>query len=121
MPFDNLEDSIDRHPAGKGLKASAALELQLQGLEQDLRNVVETNVRLLLSKHRDYGPTNISRAPGGALNGLRVRMHDKLARINHLLDNGASPENEALIDSFVDLANYATIAQLVIRGEWPND
>jgi hypothetical protein len=48
-------------------------------------------------------------------------MHDKLARINHLLDNGASPENEALIDSFIDLANYATIAQLVIRGEWPRD
>jgi hypothetical protein len=114
-------DSIARHPAGKALQKASTLELQLQQLEHDLRNVVDVNVRLLLSKHRDYGPTNISRAPGGALNGLRVRMHDKLARINHLIDNGASPENEALIDSFIDLANYATIAQLVIRGEWPND
>jgi hypothetical protein len=89
--------------------------------ERRVWNVVQDNVSMLLSKHRDYGPRNISQSPGGALNGLRVRMHDKLARINHLLDSGAEPENESLIDSFLDLANYAVIAQLVIRGEWPND
>jgi hypothetical protein len=89
--------------------------------ERKVWNVVQDNVAMLLRKHRDYGPRNISQSPGGALNGLRVRMHDKLARINHLLDSGAEPENESLIDSFLDLANYAVIAQLVIRGEWPND
>ncbi len=50
-------------------------------------------------KHKDYGPTNISLSPGGPLNGLRVRMHDKTARINHLIDSGATPENESLRDS----------------------
>jgi hypothetical protein len=89
--------------------------------EQDVNNVVETNVAMLLSKHRDYGAKNIANAPGGALNGLQVRMHDKLARINNLIASGVAPENESLIDSFLDLANYAVIAQLVIRGEWPND
>ena len=79
----------------------------------------QANVELLLKKHRDYGPTNISRAPGGAINGLRVRMHDKLARINHLTDSGATPENEPLRDSFQDLANYALIAMLVLDGHWP--
>jgi hypothetical protein len=81
----------------------------------------EENAELLLSKHKDYGPKNISSAPGGPLNGLRVRIHDKTARINHLIDNGADPENESLRDSFVDLANYATIALLVLDGAWPND
>jgi hypothetical protein len=81
----------------------------------------EENAELLLSKHKDYGPKNIASAPGGALNGLRVRIHDKTARINHLIDNGADPENESLRDSFVDLANYATIALLVLDGEWPNE
>ena len=76
---------------------------------------------LLLSKHKDYGPTNISQAPGGALNGLRVRMHDKMARINHLIDSGVSPEHESLRDSFIDLANYSMIALLVIDGDWPNE
>jgi hypothetical protein len=74
--------------------------------------------KLLLKKHKDYGPKNISGSPGGALNGLRVRIHDKLARINHLYDSGATPENESLRDSFIDMANYAIIALLVLDDEW---
>jgi len=77
--------------------------------------------KLLLKKHKDYGPKNISGSPGGAVNGLRVRMHDKLARINHLYDSGATPENESLRDSFIDMANYAIIAMLVLDGKWDND
>jgi hypothetical protein len=73
---------------------------------------------LLLSKHKDYGPRNIADAPGGAINGLRVRMHDKLARINNLVDNGKNPEHESLEDSFKDMANYAVIGLLVLRGDW---
>jgi hypothetical protein len=76
---------------------------------------------LLLKKHADYGPLNIALAPGGAINGLRVRMHDKLARVNHLVDNNATPENESLEDSFKDLANYAIIGLMVLRGQWPNE
>ena len=94
---------------------------RFEKLERDVQNVVNSNVAMLLSKHRDYGAKNIANAPGGALNGLQVRIHDKLARINNLIDSGVSPENESLIDSFLDLANYAVIAQLVIRGEWPNE
>jgi len=76
---------------------------------------------LLLSKHNDYGPTNISRSPGGPVNGLRVRMWDKFARINNLVDNGRDPQHESLEDSFKDMANYAIIGLLVLRGKWPND
>jgi len=52
----------------------------------DVWNVMDQAGNLLIKKHKDYGPTNISLSPGGPLNGLRVRMHDKLARINHLID-----------------------------------
>lgn len=76
---------------------------------------------VLLTKHKDYGPKNISQSPGGPLNGLRVRMWDKFARINHLIDTGATPENESLKDSFLDMANYALIAMLVLDGEWPDE
>jgi hypothetical protein len=117
-----LRNAMRRHPAGNQLPTKTINEfLADEEFESRVQLVAMNNVALLLSKHRDYGPKNISQAPGGALNGLRVRMHDKLARINHLLDNGASPENESLIDSFLDLGNYAIIAQLVIRGEWPNE
>jgi hypothetical protein len=87
-------------------------------LEVNLANVTKELSKLLISKHKDYGPKNISQAPGGAINGLRVRMHDKLARINNLIDSGASPEHESLEDSFKDMANYAIIGLLVLRGKW---
>jgi hypothetical protein len=73
---------------------------------------------LLLTKHKDYGPKNIADAPGGAINGLRVRMHDKLARINNLVDSGKDPKHESIEDSFKDMANYAIIGLLVLRGKW---
>lgn len=88
-------------------------------IDVDVYDIVEELAELLLSKHKDYGPTNISRAPGGALNGLRVRIHDKIARINNLLDSGKNPTHESLEDSFKDLANYAIIALMVTRGKWP--
>lgn len=88
-------------------------------IESDLKSRFSEAQELLLSKHRDYGAKNISNAPGGALNGLRVRIHDKTARINHLIDSGVSPEHESLRDSFIDLANYAIIALMVIDGKWP--
>lgn len=89
-------------------------------LETHMDNVVHELGDLLLSKHRDYGPKNISLAPGGALNGLRVRMHDKLARINNLVDNNVGPQHESMEDSFKDMANYAIIGLLVLRGQWDN-
>jgi hypothetical protein len=97
------------------------MEMVMNSFEKAVEKVYADSQAVLLKKHEDYGPKNISGSPGGPLNGLRVRMHDKLARINHLMDSGATPQNESLEDSFLDLANYAIIAQLVIRGEWPND
>jgi hypothetical protein len=73
---------------------------------------------LLIKKQKDYGPKNISDSPGGPLNGLRVRMFDKLARINNLVETGATPENESLRDSFMDIANYAIIAMMVLDKQW---
>lgn len=81
--------------------------------------ILDTAGNLLIRKHKDYGPKNISHSPGGALNGLRVRMWDKTARINNLLDSGVQPSNESLRDSFLDLLNYCAIAMLVLDGKWP--
>ena len=86
-----------------------------------VRELLDEAGNLLLRKQMDYGPTNISRAPGGPLNGLRVRMHDKIARINNLLDKNVDPQNESLRDSFIDLLNYSAIAIMVLENKWPND
>ena len=84
----------------------------------DAEQIAEELLTILFKKHADYGPLNIAHAPGGAMNGLRVRMHDKLARLNHLVDKGDTPNYETVEDTLVDLANYAIIGLLVQRGQW---
>jgi hypothetical protein len=86
---------------------------------QDVWSILDTAGNLLISKHHDYGPKNIAHSPGGALNGLRVRMWDKVARINNLIDSNVAPSNESLRDSFLDLLNYSAIAMMVLDKTWP--
>ena len=93
--------------------------------KEDATDIYDELYELLASKQRDYGPYNISRAPGGAINGLMVRMNDKMERLKNLIydehglvrDNGIS--HESIEDSFKDIANYAAICLMVTRGKWP--
>ena len=87
----------------------------------DVWRILDAAGNLLIKKHHDYGPKNISQSPGGPLNGLRVRMWDKVARINNLLDSGVTPSNESLRDSFIDLLNYSAIAMMVLDETWPQE
>jgi RecJ-like exonuclease len=75
---------------------------------------------IMIRKHQDYGPYNIAHAPGGALNGLLVRMHDKMERLEHLYFHRKTdtPNYESVEDTLKDLANYAIIGLMVQRGQW---
>lgn len=84
----------------------------------DVEVITKELTELLLKKHQDYGPKNIADAPGGPMNGLRVRMFDKMARLNNLVESGDTPNYESLEDTLIDLANYAIIGLLVQRGQW---
>lgn len=84
----------------------------------DAKVIVNSLLQTLYKKHADYGPMNIAGAPGGAMNGLRVRMYDKLARLNNLVDTGNTPNYESIEDTLIDIANYAIIGLLVQRGQW---
>ena len=86
----------------------------------DVWRILDSAGNLLIRKHHDYGPKNIAHSPGGPLNGLRVRMWDKVARINNLVDSKVSPSNESLRDSFIDLLNYSAIAIMVLDKKWPD-
>ena len=107
------DSNTKRTPADKEARVPYSSQF-----EDDVRIIYDELMSVLLKKHKDYGPKNIADAPGGALNGLRVRIHDKTARINNLLDSQRKAEYESLEDSFKDLANYAIIALLVLRDKW---
>jgi hypothetical protein len=81
---------------------------------------------LFCKKQKDYGPKNISVGTNLeteedvklALTGLWFRMNDKMQRFQQIVMNNQEPENESLMDTFMDLANYAIIAQLVKEKAW---
>jgi hypothetical protein len=110
--LDRLQELYDNVPTDANKKVN-------DKFIEDMWRVFDTAGTLLLRKHSDYGPLNVARSPGGPLNGLRVRMWDKVARINNLLDSGVKPSNESLRDSFVDLLNYSAIAIMVLDKTWP--
>lgn len=95
------------------------MDYDIENFKFDSIAVYNEAWELLVKKQLDYGPKNIASAPGGALNGLLVRMHDKIARLNHLIyEVKDTPKNESIEDSFIDLLNYSAIALMVLRGKW---
>lgn len=117
------------HPAGKGRGlpqdpgpfTGGITAEPLPTFEDDVYELLLDLGQLLVSKQADYGPGAVNRAPGGPLHGVMVRLHDKYERLRHLTEVGISPKHESIRDSFVDLANYAVIALMVIDGTWPSD
>ena len=93
-------------------------DLQVHDFEANVRNLMLELGDLLIRKHYDYGPKNISDSPYGPIPGLVTRIWDKLARIRNLTQKEINPLNESLEDSFLDTANYAIIGMLVLRGQW---
>ena len=75
-------------------------------IDEELNYWVDSISRILVRKQRDYGHHNIARF-GRA--GLLVRMHDKVARLENLLQWSADPENESVVDNFIDVIGYASI------------
>ena len=115
---DGLQSYVHKLKEPKSHRDNNSSDTFIKNVE-DTFNELET---LLINKHLDYGPKNISQSPGGPINGLRVRMHDKIARINNLVDKGIyNPQYESLEDSFKDLANYAIIGLLVLRQQWDSE
>ena len=72
-----------------------------------------TVIETVISKQRDYGKENITKF--GQV-GLLVRVHDKLARLEHLTKNGKTPKNESLADTVLDLVGYSVLGIILARG-----
>jgi hypothetical protein len=91
----------------------AELGLQTDMAKEAFKIICE-NVRVMDTKQQDYGSGNIS-AFGEF--GVLVRLNDKIERLKNL-NKMPSVKNEAIDDSYLDIANYAVIAMLIRRNLW---
>lgn len=93
---------------------------QADWVRANAERITNRAVDLMVAKHRNYGAAGIAAAPGGPMNGLLVRMHDKQARLNNMLVNGvADAVGEDSVETLTDLLNYCVISIMVIEGTWP--
>lgn len=114
------EARADSRVGGLEHYAIDGLHSSTRHLAGSLAAVLDEAYDLALRKQESYGPYNILRSPGGALNGLRVRLSDKQARWNHMLDTGSADRvNESLRETFMDALNYCAFAVLILDGTFP--
>jgi len=82
----------------------------------------ELLVELFISKQRDYGSENIAKF-GTA--GLLIRIHDKIARLENIMERSEGDFNtavgvnavpgETIVDTLYDVVGYATIATMWLK------
>jgi hypothetical protein len=116
-----------KYPEFKNKKRQASLDpwtryskagFREQFLRVWINDIFKQATDLLVSKNKDYGSKSISGTPGGAMNGLIVRLHDKIERADNLTKKDSKPNHESINDTFLDIINYAAIAILVNNGKW---
>lgn len=107
-------------------RAVEELEKLYPELSAEYKVIQQEQYELFAKKHLDYGPGNIAAGTNlenkfevdFAMTGLWYRMSDKMNRWKNMIITNRKPENETLIDTFQDLANYSIIAQIVSKGKW---
>lgn len=91
----------------------AARGLEATGL-WDIENMQDT----LVSKQHDYGHDNIN---AFGIIGVAVRLSDKIARYNNLMDKPNKVAGETIVDTLMDMVGYATIARMLEDGTFQLD
>jgi len=97
-------------------------------LAEEFQAVQKEQYELFAAKMLDYGLSNISLGSdlstredkNLSLTGIWLRCNDKINRLKNMLKRQGKNyvQGEAMIDSFIDIANYGIIAMLVIRNKW---
>jgi hypothetical protein len=109
-------------------KAVADFEKTYPTLAKEWKEVQQEQYELFAKKMLDYGLGNIALGTNLeepediklSITGIWLRCNDKINRLKNLIkrDGKNYVEGEAMIDSFIDIANYGIIAQLIIKGKW---
>lgn len=97
-------------PAGNDKAASSFANIGADALEHAVASGFPLTAsgihKILVRKQNDYGPENIRRF---GRQGLMVRLHDKVARLENLTSLGRTPNNESIEDTFIDIIGYCAI------------
>tara|TARA_B100000900_G_scaffold345635_1_gene310104 strand:+ start:455 stop:874 length:420 start_codon:yes stop_codon:yes gene_type:complete len=108
-------------------KSQLDFDIKFPTISKEFKNIQKEQLDLFSKKMMDYGLGNI--ALGGnleneddvnyALQGIQIRINDKINRLKNLLKNGKNyVENESIEDTLIDISNYGIIGLLLGRKKW---
>tara|TARA_B100001063_G_C16696386_1_gene520079 strand:+ start:556 stop:975 length:420 start_codon:yes stop_codon:yes gene_type:complete len=108
-------------------KSQLDFDITFPTISKEFKNIQKEQLDLFSKKMMDYGLGNI--ALGGnleneddvnyALQGIQIRINDKINRLKNLLKNGKNyVENESIEDTLIDISNYGIIGLLLGRKKW---
>lgn len=108
------------------MKPTEQFEQEYPNLSKNIKDILKQQYEIMSSKMLDYGLSNISQGTNletldekkFSLTAVFIRMNDKMSRWKNMLLKNTTPKNEALLDTYRDLTNYAIIAQLVEQDKW---
>ena len=82
-------------------------------LHQELLDYIH---KLYITKNKDYGSSTHDTYTKYGFTSFLVRLEDKLNRVRVISQNEASVSDEKLEDTLLDLANYAILAVMELKG-----
>lgn len=76
-------------------------------------------LKLAVRKNADYSGSKIDNLAITGVNGISVRLLDKVSRVYNLSSGAESQvKTESMRDTLVDIINYATFAVMMVDDEW---
>lgn len=110
---DLLEDGADNSLEELDMAIDVCGSLAAHNIKTNIKGDIHALHALLVSKQRDYGHDNICLS--GEI-GLAVRMMDKIARLNNLINQDRKAINEPLEDTWCDILGYAVVYRMYRTG-----
>lgn len=102
-------------------------EREYPGMTEEFKNILDEMYLIFCKKQKNYGPSNISQGTQLStpdevklsLMGLYFRKNDKIQRIKQLVVlNHQDEVDEPVEETYLDLAVYSVISQIVCRDKW---
>ena len=88
--------------------------LEMKITERDLQPIMADITKMLLDKNQDYAK-HVDNLSIFGINGICVRLTDKVIRGYNLTKEGSRPKNESLEDTLKDIIGYGVLALLMHR------
>ena len=75
-------------------------------------------LRLAVKKNKDYSSKGMDPIKLTGMEGVSVRLIDKVTRLYNLVKSKDPPNYESIDDTLRDISNYALIGYLLKNGKW---